>query len=138
MPDLVGTCPKGSWQEWIEEGDPAGTPASGEEWGWWTKHSLAATIKPGDRFYVVAHGRLRGYAPVVRVVQEGPIWVICRKGDAVACTIDKPIPGFRGLEKRWWSREDERPFPEWQTEGVPVKTPKIRAPKPAPLFDVRE
>jgi hypothetical protein len=27
-------------------------------------------------------------------------FAICRKGGAVACTIDEPIPGFRGLKKR--------------------------------------
>lgn len=120
MTDLVGTCPKGFWEEWIAEGDPAGTQWSGEEWGWWTKHSYARLIQPGDRFYVVAHGKLRGWAPVTRVLREGPSWVICRRGDAVACTIDKPIPGFRGLEKRWWSREDERPFPDWKRVTAPA------------------
>lgn len=140
MPDLVGTCPKDFWQEWIEEGDAAGLPESGEEWGWWTKDSLAASIKPGQRFYVVAHGLLRGWAPVVRVVKKGPSWVICRKGGAVACTITTPIPGFRGLRTRWWDYEDERPFPDWQTAGLPVKEPKQpRLPKqpklaPTPLF----
>jgi hypothetical protein len=37
-----------------------------------------------------------------------------RKGNAVACTIDEPIPGFRGLRKRWWSRDIEKPFPNWK------------------------
>ena len=65
--DLVGTCPKGEFLAWIAEGDAVGEPYTGEEWGWYTSHSLAATIKPGDRFYVVAHGKLRGWAPVTRV-----------------------------------------------------------------------
>jgi hypothetical protein len=39
-----------------------------------------------------------------------------------------------GLEKRWWLCEDERPFPDWQTEGVDVKKP--RAPKPTRQFTV--
>src|SRR5688572_25828523 len=51
MVDLVGTCPKDFWQEWIEEGDPAGTPETGEEWGWYTRHSFAKLAVPGDRFY---------------------------------------------------------------------------------------
>ena len=114
MVDLVGTCPKDFWQEWIEEGDAAGEPETGEEWGWYTRHSFIRFIKPGDRFYVVAHGRLRGWAPVTRI-QSG---VICRRGGAVACTIDEPIPGFRGLRQRWWDRSLERPFPDWETEGV--------------------
>lgn len=133
MPDLVGTCPKDFWREWIAEGDPAGSPETGEEWGWWTQHSLAATIRPGERFYVVAWGRLRGFALVTRVFKEGPSWVICRKGGAVACTIPRAIPGFRGLEKRWWSRDEEHPFPDWQTLGVETAKP-ARRPKPLPLF----
>ena len=122
MVDLVGTCPKDFWLEWIAEGDAAGSVETGDEYGWWTKHSYAGLIRPGDRFYVVAHGLLRGWAPVTRVVREGSSRVICRRGDAVACTIDKPIPGFRGLEKRWWSRDEERPFPDWKTAGIGVCT----------------
>ena len=118
MTDLVGTCPKSFWQEWIEEGDAAGDLETGEEWAWYTRHeSMARLIKPGDRFYVVAHGRLRGWAPVTCIIRppwQVEEWQICRAGDAVACTIDEPIPGFRGLRKRWWLREAERPFPDWK------------------------
>lgn len=116
MTDLVGTCPKGFWLEWIAEGDAAGEPESGEEWGWYTRHSLARLTMDGDRFYIVAHGRLRGWAPVVRVESYlGGDHAIIRRGNAVACTIDEPIPGFRGLRERWWPREIERPFPDWRT-----------------------
>jgi hypothetical protein len=117
--DLVGTCPKGFWREWIAEGDAAGDPETGEEWGWYTRHARARLIAPGDRFYVVAHGRLRGWAPVTRLRDSGDSFVICRRGGAVACTIEAPIAGFRGLRERWWRREDERPFPGWKTVGVP-------------------
>jgi hypothetical protein len=110
MADLVGTCPKGFWKEWIAEGDAAGDPESGEEWGWYTGHPRIRLIRPGDRFYVVAHGKLRGWAPVVRI-ERG---CIVRKGGAVACTIDEPIPGFRGLIERWWPREIEKPFHGWK------------------------
>lgn len=116
MPDLVGTCPKGFWLEWIAEGDAAGAPPSGEEWGWWTRDRKAALIRPGDRFYVVAHGRLRGWAPVTRLhTPGGGDFAICRRGDAIACTIDAPIPGFQGLRQRWWDRALEQEFPEWRT-----------------------
>lgn len=114
MVDLVGTCPKDFWQEWIAEGDAAGEPYSGEEWGWFTRARSARLIVPGDRFYVVAHGRLRGWAPVTRLQDSGDSFVICRRGDAVACTIDEPIPGFRGLRQVWWKREAERAFPNWR------------------------
>ena len=113
--DLVGTCPKDFWEKWIAEGDPAGTPESGEEWGWYTRDRKAGTIAAGERFYVVAHGRLRGWAPVTRVQADSDgEYVICRMGGAVACTIDQPIPGFRGLRKVWWSRDQEMPFPNWR------------------------
>lgn len=120
MSDLVGTCPKDFWSEWIAEGDPAGAPYTGEEWGWYTGSNLIRRTQPGDRFYVVAHGVLRGYAPVTRVhlSPDGKGGAICRRGDAVAVTIDEPIPGFRGLRERWWRREDEFPFPDWQNFGV--------------------
>lgn len=117
MVDLVGTCPKDFWLEWIAEGDAAGDPETGEEWGWYTEHSYKTLIRPGDRFYVVSHGRLRGYAPVTSAPGHngGPIG---RKGGAIACTISEPIPGFRGLRKRWWSHADELPFPDWKSAGL--------------------
>lgn len=115
--DLVGTCPKTFWEEWIAEGDAACDPYTGEEWGWYTGDHAARLILPGDRFYVVAWGRLRGWAPVTRVEDhsaKGGGYVICRRGDAVAITIEQTIPGFRGLRKPWWKREDEVPFPNWR------------------------
>ena len=121
MADLVGTCPKDFWSEWVAEGDAAGDPETGEEWGWYTRHSNAQLIRPGDRFYVVAHGRLRGYSPVTRVEDhshKGGGWVICRRGGAVAVTIPSCIPGFRGLRQRWWRYVDEAPFPSWKTEDI--------------------
>jgi hypothetical protein len=110
MADLVGTCPKDFWFDWIAEGDAAGDPATEAEYGWYTLHSYRNLARPGDRFYVVAHGKLRGWAPVVRF--EGG--AIIRRGGAVACTIDQPVPGFRGLRKRWWDRSIELPFPDWR------------------------
>ncbi|MGH6950842.1 MAG: hypothetical protein ACREH4_08215 [Vitreimonas sp.] len=120
MTDLVGTCPMTFWFDWIAEGDAAGDPYSGEEWGWYTQHSLIRAIQPGDRFYVVAHGRVRGYAPVTRVhlSPDGKGGAIGRRGGAVAVTIEDHVPGFRGLRERWWPRDIERPFPEWKTAGV--------------------
>lgn len=116
MVDLVGTCPKSFWHEWIAEGDPAGSKWSGETWGWFTGHSLIQSIQRGDRFYVVAFGRLRGYAPVtnVHLNPTGKGGAILRQGDAVAVTVNMPIPGFRGLRERWWPREIEVPFPNWR------------------------
>lgn len=116
MADLVAVCPKDFWEEWIAEGDPAGSAWSGEEWGWFTQHSLIRSIQHGDRFYVVCRGWLRGYSPVTRVhlSPNGKGGAICREGGGVACTIAERIPSFRGLRKRWWSRDEERPFPDWR------------------------
>jgi hypothetical protein len=71
---------------------------------------------PDDcRFYVVSNGRLRGWAPIVRVDITGDGgFEIIRRGGAVACTIPEPIPGFRGLRVRWWKRQDEIEFPDWR------------------------
>ena len=97
-------------------GDPAGTDWSGEEWGWWTQHHLAAKAVPGARFYIVAWGKLRGWAPITRLHRDitGRPVCICREGNAIACTIAEPIPGFQGLRERWWQRETEMPFPDWR------------------------
>lgn len=111
MTDLVGTCPKGFWEEWIAEGDAAGERYTGNVYGWHTKHRLIAEINVMDRFYVVAHGKLRGWAPVVEVTRGA----IFRAGGAVACTIAEEIPGFRGLRRVWWPRHAEVPFPDWRT-----------------------
>ena len=134
MADLVVTVPKESWTRWIEEGDPADEPESGEEWGFFV--SSRPRIEAGERLYVVAWGRVRGYAPVtaVRRVQHPSdpggraCYAICRKGGAQAVTIFASVGGFRGVRERWWSLEEERPFPEWRTEGVPVAERRAVAP----------
>lgn len=110
--DLVVTVPMAAWRDWLAEGD-----LPGESWSGLESHfylSRPPRTHPGARVYIVAHGRLRGWAPLVRV--EGNALVRC--GGAQAVTIDEPIRGFRGARYRWWLRVDERPFPDWQTEGV--------------------
>jgi len=117
MADLVVTCPKDLFTKWIAEGDAAGEPYTGEEWGWYMGGSKP-DIAPGDRLYVVAWGQLRGFAPVTRLVQTETEWCICRRGDAQAVTIAEPIKGFQGWRRRWWPRELERQFTDWMTLGV--------------------
>ncbi len=122
--DLVGTCPMDFWEEWIAEGDAAGDPETGEEFVWHTRHFLVNQILPRQRFYIVAHGRLRGYAIVTRVhldhveARLARSGSIIRRGGAVACTIPETIKGFQGLRPRWWEWDTEIPFPDWKTEGV--------------------
>jgi hypothetical protein len=118
--DIVVTVPMGFWPEWIEEGDAAGEPSTGEEWGFFMG-GRRPPVEAGDRLYVVAHGRLRGFAPVTRLAHTDNGFAICREGGGVAVTIDETIKGFRGWRRRWWSRADERPFPDWMTANVPQK-----------------
>ncbi len=121
MSDVVVTVPMGVWFDWIDEGDAAGEPESGEEWGF-IMGGPPPRMQPGERVYVVAHGLLRGYAPLVRIARTDQGFALCRKGGAVAVTIPEAIPGFRGWRAPWWKREDEVPFPRWKTEGVVAKT----------------
>jgi hypothetical protein len=119
--DLVVTVPKKLWPDWIAEGDAAGDAPTGEEWGFHV--SQRPRIGRGERLYVVAWGLLRGYAPVVRVHEVGPrSFIICREADAVACTVKSGMrfDGFRGARARWWEREQEVPFLEWKTAGLPA------------------
>jgi hypothetical protein len=142
MPDVVVTVPKDFWYAglegiagWIAEGDAAGEPWSGTEW-LFTLGGSSPKISKGERVYVVHNNKLRGYAPLIRVdtfededdlagwfgdLEDCPPrrrvggCALVRGGGAVAVTIDEPIRGFQGFRYRWWEREAERPFPEWQT-----------------------
>lgn len=106
---------------WVAEGDAAGDPESGEEW-WFTTYGPIPVFIPGDRLYVVCEDRLRGYAPLTKVMYDesrfrhgkAPIAFV-RNGGAVAVTISEKITGFRGWKNRWWHRENEIPFPDWKT-----------------------
>ncbi len=117
--DVVVTVPRDLWTGWLDEGDLPGDPYTGEEWGFLLGGYPPKSVEPGiSRVYVVAHGRLRGYAQLTGVWAAAggrkPAFAFCRRGGAVAVTIDEQIKGFRGWRYRWWEREDERPFPEWR------------------------
>jgi len=88
MSDIVVTVPKWFWPEWIEEGDAVGDPPSGEEWVFYLRAGATPVIKPGERVYIVAHDKLRGYSPLTRLDPRGLI----RRGGAVAVTIPKSRP----------------------------------------------
>lgn len=128
MSDVVVTVPKALWEEWLDEGDTAydngslvGWPAAWEctlEYGFITGKRIPK-IEPGERVYIVAHGKLRGYSPLLKIGAgerfggaPGSAAMI-RRGDAVAVTIDEPIRGFQGFRYRWWDYADEKPFPLW-------------------------
>lgn len=120
MTDVVVTVPKMFWRSWIAEGDLPGEAAQYESHFW--ASGLLPPLEPGDRVYIVSHGRVRGYAPLVRIEQRCTLRpstkCLLREGGAVAVTIDEPVRGFQGVRRRWWDRSRERPFPDWQTAGV--------------------
>lgn len=112
--DVVVTVPKRfGLAEWIAEGDAAGEPWSGEEWHFYLG-GAEPKIEKGERVYIVCNGKLRGYAPLVRVEYLPTCLALVRHGGAVAVTIDEFIQGFRGFRYRWWNTAIEKPFPDWK------------------------
>jgi hypothetical protein len=127
--DVVVTVPKALWSEWLDEGDAAPAVGSADwsgdyEYGF-NLYGGVPGIVPGERVYIVAHGRLRGYAPLVSVERgatrfggSGRGFALVRRGLAVAVTIPEPVRGFQGWRYRWWDRTVELPFPDYQRNGV--------------------
>ena len=114
MADVVVTCPMRLWDTWIAEGD-----LPGESWSGMESHFYLGGYPPeihvGERVYVVAHGKLRGYAPLVGVERTLTGFALVRHGKAVAVTVPLEIKGFRGWRYRFWDRTEEVPFLEWWT-----------------------
>ena len=136
MTDLVVTIPRDRWQAWLDEGDLAGdAPTHGHDWGFYVSHCAAPPIDAGDALYIVAHGRLRGFALVSKpVCASRGGYLITRAANAKAVTIAETINGFQGWRRRWWNLADELPFPDWKTRGVipPDKLAAMRARAGAP------
>lgn len=149
MPDVVVTVPQNfRWDgsphkgllAWADEGALPGEPDEFRGEFDFTTGGMRPDIKPGERVYIVCEGRLRGYAPLVRM-EFTSVWggngrvYLWRAGGAVAVTIDTPIKGFRGWRYRWWPREQERPFPEW-LDDAKCKCAECKAARePMPLFE---
>ena len=114
--DVVVTVPAKIWTAWIAEGDLPGDPWSGYESHFWV--SQLPHVDIGSRVYIVALGRLRGYAPPVAMEMKCRLnpnrSCLIRRGGAVAITIPETIRGFRGFRYRWWDRATEIPFPDWK------------------------
>lgn len=120
MPDIVVTVPKNfeyngqrGLAAWVAEGDLPGQDWSGNESHFYMGGN-PPDIKPGDRVYVVCEGKLRGYAPLVRVERYQSGYALVRRGGAVAVTLDRPIVGFRGFRYVDWKRDEERAFTDWE------------------------
>ena len=121
--NFTHTCAPGckGLDAWIAEGDAAGDAETGEEW-WFTTYGVLPVFQDGCRLYVVCEDRVRGYAPITRImfdessVRHGkaPLAFV-RRGRAVAVTINQVVRGFRGYRRRWWERSEEVPFPDWKT-----------------------
>lgn len=113
--DVVVTVPRDRWDAWLCEGDLPGQTETGEDWHYYCGGSPPLHLPKGSRVYVVAGGRLRGYAPLVRIERLGKgSFAFVRRGGAVAVTISESIQGFRGWRHRWWDRADEVPFLGWR------------------------
>lgn len=153
--DVCVTVPKALWEIWLDEGNLPGDAWNGSEYHFFGRGGRPK-IEAGEHVYIVAHGRLRGYAPLVAIdcrvtgrrrdtaslcrlaLDEqgvfgitawhplplpewwwpGATYGLVRHGGAVACTIPEPVRGFPGWRYRFWQREDEMPFPNWQSAGV--------------------
>ena len=122
MSDVVVTVQSRFWDKWLEEGGLPGERSNGTEYGFSVRSK--PNIEVGERVYIVAGNKLRGYAPLVRVghaeifATRGNYYrgqyALVRQGGAVAVTIDEPIKGFQGYRYRWWDRDDEKSFRDWQ------------------------
>jgi len=121
VPDVVVTVPKSfGLKQWIDEGDAAGEPWSGQYWAFYLQS--VPDIDHGERVYIVCNGRLRGYAPLVQVktldLARKAKCALIRGGGAMACTIPERIVGFMGFRYRWWKYDVEIPFPDWKTTNA--------------------
>ena len=130
MSDVCVTVPKWKWAEWIGEGDTLGVDGSEAPAAWEGRYEYGfglptvPNIARGERVYIVAHGRLRGYSPLVYIDCTTPerfgrgVCALVREGGGVAVTIPERVRGFQGYQYRWWDRADEEPFPGWRTIDV--------------------
>ena len=112
--DIVVTVPKNRWNEWLDEGDLPDEIYSGNRYFFSVGKRCPRSIHPGERVYIVSNEKLRGYAPLLFIHNEWGYYYLVRGGDAVACTINQKIPGFRGFRYRFWEYSEEIQFSEWR------------------------
>ena len=118
--DLVATVRQGEWAGWVREQLeelPCGRLPDGTslQWLWCSRARMMESVVRGNRLYIVSEGRLRCRAEIYRTYRGADGWICClRRGDLEPVTIDNNVRGFRGLRKRFWPLEIERPCPDWQ------------------------
>lgn len=131
--DILVTVPKSfTLAAWIAEGNCAGDPPEYDDepegdYYVFTIWGARPNIKPGERVYCCYNGHLIGYAPLLELQTQGNRHGLVRRGGAVAVTIARRIPGFRGFRYRDWEYSEEVPFPDWKKLALP-------AVKDSPLF----
>jgi hypothetical protein len=96
MSDVLVTVPLSfGLDAWIDEGQLPGEPWAGDDWDFYL-YGAVPVIVPGERVYILYAGKIRGYAPLVRIDHHGGgRYSLVRRGGAVAVTIDRVIRGFR-------------------------------------------
>lgn len=114
--DVVACVPRHVWPHWLEEGGTPEAPDPSTVYGFGVP-SAPKLLRAGDRLYIACAGRIRGYAPVLWIqsrIDSRAVDLIRDGKSAVAVTIAERVPPFRGFRYRWWTRDQERPFPEWR------------------------
>ena len=145
-PDFVATVRAPEWEQWLSGESGSGGPetVADPRWvdgnaAWWSRAKLARKVERASRLYVCCRGRLRlwiALRPIgnpFETDQEGRdgrgLWIpLCIDGAPPdggpwwqPVTIKADMPGFRGLRRRWWARDLERPCPDWQDAALGIE-----------------
>ena len=134
------------WAEYIEKWHrraakrPAGSMHALGRWHWVSGAPVAGRVEPGSALYVLSRRRLRLRIPLDYRNSDlgsrsfGPSGLVFRRncypcctGPTAVCgcpvafeavTLDQDLPSPRGMRRRWWPREIERPCPDWRDAAL--------------------
>jgi hypothetical protein len=109
MPDIVVTVPMARWEDWLDEGDLPGDEWDGVSEYHWFARGPKPQIAAGQRVYIVAHGKVRGYAPLVAIDSV----VSGRKRDRFSVVRIVTQPDGHAKYVHWFPQ----PLPEWWWPG---------------------
>ena len=141
-PDFVATVRAPEWEKFLsgEKGSGGWLASVNDDpeivdgdAAWWSRAKLARQAERGSRLYICSRGRLRLWVALQPInplwfktdqeVEDGRgLWIpLCIDASPPGggswwqpVTLDAAMPGFRGLRRRWWSREMEIPCPDWK------------------------